>query len=384
MAKSEPILKIGFVLDGGLEKPDGVQQYILSLGNWFMAQGHRVRYLVAGPVPKAIKEGVSLSPSIKVVSNGNRLSMPLLSRKKTLANYLEAEQFDVLHVQTPYSPLMGERLIFLSNKRTAIIGTYHVVTNSWYLSIGNRLLGLWCRFSLKRFDRMFSVSKAAQAVAKRDFKIDSDILPNVINYDLFNKAKPFSKYDDSRLTILFLGRLVPRKGCQLLLSAVNELVKQAVDLPKFKVVICGSGPLEKSLKSYVEHNDLDDIVEFVGFVSEEDKPRYYASADLAVFPSSGGESFGIVLIEAMASGKAAVLAADNIGYTSVMGSQPSLLFEVNSLSSLSDKLKEFLKDESLRKEKANWGRNYAKQFDVKVIGSKLIKVYKEILLNKSK
>jgi phosphatidylinositol alpha-mannosyltransferase len=189
---------------------------------------------------------------------------------------------------------------------------------------------------------------------------------------------PFEQYHDNKLTVLFLGRLVERKGCQLLLEAIAQLAKTK-NLPEFRVVICGRGHLEAKLKAFVKANGLEKIVEFTGFVSEEDKPRYYASADVSVFPSIGGESFGIVLLEAMASGKAAVLAGDNPGYRSVMQPQPDLLFDPKSVAVLTEKLKKYLTDQNLRQQMSAWGDNYTTEFDTGVVGAKLLDIYSQAL-----
>ncbi len=380
MAKSSQPLKIGFVLDGGLEKPDGVQQYILNLGQWFKSQGHEVRYLVAGRIDPPNQDAISLSRNVHVISNGNRLAIPLPASRSRLKDFMAREKFNVLHVQTPYSPMMGEQLIFLADDSTAVIGTFHIVPKSWYLAFGNWLLGRWCYLSLRRFDKMLSVSSAAQKIAKRDFWIDSEILPNVVDFNYFAAAK--GRYNDDIPTILFFGRLVPRKGPQLLLMAVDQLKKTRPEL-KFRVVVCGGGPLESKLKTFVAHNDLEETVEFVGFVKEEDKASYYASADIAVFPSNGGESFGIVLLEAMASGKTAVLAGDNEGYRSVLAEKPELLFDPNDAGALANKLAQFLEDNQLRQTMARWGQDYAATFDVKLIGAKLLDIYAEALLKRS-
>src|SRR5579884_1691197 len=186
MAKSVPTcLKIGFVLDGGLERPDGVQQYILTLGDYFKNAGHEVRYLVAGPIAEGVNDAVSLSRSLHVNSNGNLLTIPLPASKARLKAYLKKERLDILHVQTPYSPLMGGKLIKLIAKRSAVIGTFHVLPSAWYFDFGNRLLGIWCHSTLKRFDKMFSVSPAAQAFCKKTFKLDSTVLPNVVKLDRY-------------------------------------------------------------------------------------------------------------------------------------------------------------------------------------------------------
>ena len=374
-------LKIGLVLDDGLDSPDGVQQYILTIGNWLREQGHEVRYLVGQTSRRDIEGAHSLSRNIRVSSNGNHMSIPLPTSRRKLRRFLEAENFDVLHVQTPYSPFMGEQLIMLAGPATAIIGTFHILPNSWLASLGTRALGLLSRMSLRRFDAMLSVSPAAAEFARRTFGLQSTVLPNVINYQRFHGARPLAEYDDDALTILFLGRLVPRKGCLLLLRAITRL-RTETGLPKFRVLICGRGPQEAKLRQFIDNNQLQDIVTLKGFVSEADKPRYYASADIAVFPSGGGESFGIVLIEAMAAGKAAVLAGDNPGYRSVMDAREELLFDARDPGALAEKLAFYMKDGKRRRQARDWESGHAKQFDVNIVGAKLLDIYQKALLKK--
>jgi phosphatidylinositol alpha-mannosyltransferase len=373
-------LKVGFVLDDGLDNPDGVQQYILALGGWLSAQGHEVRYLVGETKRTDLPDVHSMSRNIAVRFNGNSLSMPLPTSGRRLRSFLKREQFDVLHIQVPYSPFMGHKLIMGADRtHTAIVGTFHIAPHYALSTVGNHLLGWWLHRSLKRFDTMLSVSPAAADFALRTFGVSSDILPNVIDYDRFHGAKPLPQYADDVPTILFLGRLVPRKGCLLLLQAVHRL-SQDPDTPKqFRVVICGRGQLESKLRAYVQTHGLTEQVEFVGFVSEADKPRYYASADIAVFPSSGGESFGIVLLEAMASGRAAVLAGDNPGYRSVLSDKSELLFDPADPEVLAALLKTYLQNKELRRKIAQWGGTFAKGFDVNTVGTQLLAVYRQAL-----
>lgn len=377
MAKTK--LKIGFVLDDGLDKPDGVQQYILSLGEWMRAHGHDVHYLVGQTDRTDIPNVHSLARNISVRSNGgNRLTIPIFSSPRGLRNFLRQAKFDVLHVQTPYHPFMGEQLILGADKRTAVVGTFHIAPYSRLITLATRALGLWCRRSLKRFDAMLSVSRAAQSFAKATFRIDSVILPNVVDYQRFHQAKAFGRYDDQTPTILFLGRLVPRKGCRLLLEAVAQLVTEP-DVPRFRVLVCGRGPLEDELKAFCTEHGLSDRVEFVGFVAEEDKPRYYASADIAVFPSSGGESFGIVLLEAMAAGRAAVLGGDNPGYRSVLEARPDALFDPADAAGLAVTLRTMLSDADARHNLQERQAEYVKSFDIEVVGLQILTVYEEAL-----
>ncbi len=378
MAPNPVALKVGFVFDDSLDKPDGVQQYILSIGNWLRNQGHDVHYLVGTTTRTDIPNIHSLSRNISVRFNGNGMSIPLPTSRRLLRSFLEQQQFDVLHVQVPYSPWLAGRLISAAAPTTAVIGTFHIVALSPMVNAATRLLGMYTHSTVRKFDEIVSVSTAAQAFSKQTYGVTTEVVPNAIDYQRFHMAKPLAKYDDDVLTILFLGRLVPRKGCALLLAAITLLKKETIDV-KFRLLICGKGPELQNLQKLSADNELEKVVEFVGFVSEIDKPAYYASADIAVFPSSGGESFGIVLIEAMASGKASVLAANNSGYASTMEAQPDLLFDRSEVKDLADKLRYYLTNQTQRQAMATWGAQYARQFDEAVVGGQLVSRYVKAL-----
>jgi phosphatidylinositol alpha-mannosyltransferase len=377
MATDKKSLKIGLVLDDSLDKPDGVQQYVLAIGEWLASVGHDVHYLVGETARQDIPQVHSLSRNLAVRFNGNRMSMPLPTSKHKLKQFLNDQQFDVLHVQVPYSPFLAQRLVLAAGPQTVIFGTFHILPNSALVSLANKGLGIWTRRSLQRFDEIVSVSEAASIFALKTFGIKTRVLPNVIDYSRFHQAAPLPEYADDTLTLLFLGRLVPRKGCQLLLAAVAQL--DLTLLSPFRVLICGKGPLNKKLHQYVATHGLEDIVTFVGFVSETDKPRYYASADISVFPSSGGESFGIVLLEAMASGQAAVLAGDNPGYRSVLGDKPELLFDPLDAAILAEKLRTFMTEPMRRKAAQTWGSTYTQAFDTAIVGNQLVEAYHQAL-----
>jgi phosphatidylinositol alpha-mannosyltransferase len=374
--------KIGIVLDTSLDPPDGVQQYVIAMGEWLRGQGQDVHYLAGETRKRQLPNIHSLARNINVVFNGNRISMPLPTSRRKLQKFITDQQFDILYVQTPHHPLMAQRLILAVKTSTVVVGTFHILPYSLPARIGNKLLGHWLRPSLRRFDKMLAVSPAAARFEKWSFGLDAEVLPNVIDYNRFHSAKPFERYRDGIPTILFLGRLVPRKGCLTLLQAA-ALLRANRDVPPFRMIVCGKGPLEAKLRKYASDNSLEDCVEFTGFVAEEDKPRYYASADISVFPSSAGESFGIVLLEAMASGKAAVLAGDNPGYTSVMESRPELLFPATDAAVLAEKLQDLLLKETKRAELAAWGRTYTRNFDVQVVGQKIMALFENLYASKN-
>ncbi len=363
------MLKIGFVLDDTLDTPDGVQQYVLTLGRWMSAQGHEVHYLVGESKRSDIANVHSLARNIKVRFNQNRLSMPLPANKKKIAHLLQTLDLDVIHVQMPYSPLMAGLIMRATPAKTKIIGTFHIVPATWLHTAGARSLQLLSRNTLKLFDEVISVSTAAQTFSKTVFGIDSVVLPNVVDTKLYVHKQIKNKIP----TIVFLGRLVERKGCMYLLKAVNEL--KHTHKNRFKVIIGGRGPLFNNLKAYTVKQNLDNV-SFLGFVEETNKPALLNSADIAVFPSTGGESFGIVLIEAMAAGSGVVIGGDNVGYRTVLGDYPDLIVDPTNSQAFANKLALFLESEPAQKAAALWASKAVKKYDVAYVGKKIIEIYK--------
>jgi phosphatidyl-myo-inositol alpha-mannosyltransferase len=370
-------LKIAMVLDDSLDKTDGVQQYVLTLGEYLRSIGNEVHYLVGETTRTDIPNIHSLSRNVKVRFNQNRMSIPLPAPKKRIRKLLTHEEFDIVHVQMPYSPQLAGRIVNLVSSQTAVVGTFHVAPHSKLVHFGNWLLRQVVSRSLARFDEIISVSHVAQDFAWETFGVESSIVPNTIELEPFYVAKSFPKYLNAK-TIVFLGRLVERKGCQQLLNAIVRL-RELDSRRDYKVVICGIGPLEASLKEFVRANKLTDTVEFVGFITEADKPRWLASADIAVFPSTGGESFGIVLLEAMAAGRGVVLAGNNPGYASVIGERPEALFDPHDADQLAEKLQTYLAGDAARAKARSWQQQYVRQFDVPNVADEILVLYDQAL-----
>lgn len=370
-------LKIGLVFDDTLDNPDGVQQYILSIGEWLTKQGHEVRYLVGETKLASERDDIfSLSRNLRVRFNKNRLSVPLPARKDAIKAVLEQEKFDVLHVQLPCSPFMAGRVVDLAPPGTTIIGTFHIVGYHWLANYGAKLLGKVQRKMFERFDHIICVSEAARDFAKKYFAIEhASVLPNAITAQNFYGAKPLAHLNDDKIVIMFLGRLVERKGCQYLIEAVRRLRDRGV-ADNLRVVIGGKGPLEQKLKAQVREYDLSNYVSFAGFLPEEDKASYLASADFTIYPSTGGESFGIVLLEAMAAGSGVVMGGDNAGYRTVLGPQANhLLFNPRDTQLFADKIQLLLDNPKLRTQIHNWQMQEIKKYDVETIGPKLLEYY---------
>lgn len=368
-------LKIGFVVDDTLDKPDGVQQYVLLLGSWLRGQGHEVHYLVGESGRRDVPHVHSLSRNIKVKFNKNKLSIPLPANKKAIKDLLEAQQFDVLHVQMPYSPLLAGRIITAAPEHTAIVGTFHILPFSNLEKKATRLLGRMLRRTLQRFDTILAVSEPAAQFTAHAFGVTPQVLPNVVDLAHFQRSlHAYQRADHhGKTTIVFLGRLVHRKGALELLKAVAALpadIRAQVD-----VRIGGKGALLPKLEQYVKETGMVNQVHFDGFVAEEDKPNFLHEADIAVFPSLGGESFGIVLLEGMAAGSGVVLGGNNPGYASVLAPFPGTLFDPKDTSAFAKLLQQYITDIPLQAQIHFEQQAAITQYDVATVGPKLVQIY---------
>ncbi|MBA2279055.1 glycosyltransferase family 4 protein [Candidatus Saccharibacteria bacterium] len=367
-------MKIGLVLDDTLDKPDGVQQHVLTLGQWLRGEGHVVHYLVANTERTDIPNIHSLGKFATVKYNQNIVRTPLPANRGDIKRLLAAEQFDVLHVQLPYSPFLAKQIIKNASQKTAVIGTFHILPASKLHGFSNRLLRLALGKSLERFDHIFAVSEPAVHFARKTYGINTSYLPNPIDVQSFRKGRRLAQYNVRKLNIVFLGRLVQRKGVLELIGAYNALPNELA--AQTRLIICGKGPLKAKAKNMAraERNII-----FAGYVSESSKPDYLASADIAVFPSLGGESFGIVLVEAMAAGARVVIGGNNAGYKSVLGAQPYLLFNPKDQIAFTNHLSLFITDNSLRDKMFSWQQETVGQYDISVVGPHLITAYNNAL-----
>lgn len=373
MPKAKSPLKIGFVFDDSLDSSDGVAQYVKTLGSWFSGQGHEVRYLVGETKVKDWSGGkvYSLARNQKIIFNGNRLSIPLPAKRSRIRQVLNSENFDVLHVQTPHSPFMAQKVINAAGPSTTIVGTFHIMPSGWLTSWGSRLLRLMYGHGLVRFDKVYSVSSPAAKFAKSAFGLNTEVLPNVVDIERFKTPQSAKAHAAKR--IVFLGRLVERKGSLELLKAYAKTDLDA------ELVIAGDGPLRGKLEAFAASHNLKSKVSFLGFIDERDKPKLLSSASIACFPSLYGESFGIVLIEAMAAGAGVVLGGNNPGYRSVLDNKPELLVDPRNTKEFAAKLEQLLSDDKLASELHDWQVQRVKRYDVNLIGQQLINEYRTIL-----
>lgn len=377
--QSTQTYKIGILCDDTLDKPDGVQQYVVILGRWLEARGHDVHYLTSTTVRTDLRNVHSLSSNISARFNGNRNNMPLPASPNRIKAFMAARQFDIVHIQMPYSPLLAGQVIHYAGLHTAVVGTFHVFPHSALMSVGTKALGLAVHFQLKRFQEVIATSEAAASFAQESFGIPTTVIPNMLSLEQFTSKRPAKPHARDTVRIVFLGRLVERKGVGHLLRAVEYLRRNYKTVQDWEVIVGGKGPLFAELDQYVQTHNLQDKVRFTGFVAEDEKAQFLADADIAVFPSTGGESFGISVVEGLAAVHGVVLAGDNPGYRSVMHGSKNQLVDPNDTPSFAHILASYIDDPRRRKAAYAWQSKHVMQFDTDVVAPRVLEVYERAL-----
>ncbi|NTV38444.1 MAG: glycosyltransferase family 4 protein [Demequinaceae bacterium] len=375
-------MKIALVIDDALARPDGVQEYVRTIGRAMGERGHEVHVLCsgeAGEPPAGIARVVSLTDNVGVTFNGNGLRTPKPASRRRLRAHLAAERYDVIHVQTPHSPLFAARVVRearrVQGEDVRIVATFHILPDGAVSEWGTRALGLTLRRNLRLFDAFAAVSAPAADFARRAFAIDAAVIPNAVRVDDIAaqaSAKPWPADPAGRTIVAFLGRLVERKGAVELVEAFALLPPKARRGVALR--IGGRGPLSARIEALIAKHGLEGCVTLEGFISDEDKPGFMAAADLAVFPATGGESFGIVLTEAMAAGSGAVLGGNNPGYAWTLDN-PAAVVNPRDIGAFAAKLAALLADANARAALHAQQAERVRDFDVAVVAERVSALY---------
>ncbi len=376
-------MKIALVSPYDFAFPGGVINHIVALEKQFTRMGHQVK--VIAPASKAASSlNSSLIPIGKprpVPTSGSiarvTISPWLSSRIKAV---LEEEKFDIVHLHEPLMPMLCTTVLRLS--QAANIGTFHAFCGqSGHEFLGYNfgrpfstiLLKRWFR----RLDGKIAVSKPAMEYVRKYFPGYYNIIPNGIDLERFSSdVSPIEEFCDGKLNILFVGRLEKRKGLNYLLKAYKR-VKQ--EIPESRLIVVGPGTrLRRKYEKEVKKSRLEDVV-FVGYVSRDDLPRYYKTADIFCAPATGWESFGIVLLEAMAVGKP-VVASSIEGYASVVthGGEGLLVPRKNE-EMLAQALISLMSDEPLRQQMGARGKLKAQEYGWEHIAQRVLDYYVRVL-----
>ena len=371
-------MKIALVSPYDFAYPGGVCNHISCLEQRFIQMGHEVK--IIAPASKAVSTfgdrfiAVGKPRPIPVSGSIARITLsPWLSSR--IKAVLDREHFDICHLHEPLMPMLCTTVLRLSNVPN--VGTFHASGGKPWYSFGTPIGKLILKKWVHKLDGKIAVSEPAMEYVSKYFPGDYTIIPNGVNSKHFSPdVPPIEEFSDGKLNILFVGRLEKRKGLDYLLEAYKQIKPE---FPNSRLIVVGPGKrLGKKYERRVMRDRLKDVV-VIGYAAYRDLPRYYQTADIVCCPATGRESFGIVLLEAMAVGKPIV--ASNIqGYNSVVthGAE-GLLVPPKNAEKLAQALTSLMTDGALRQQMGNEGRLKAVQYDWENVAQRVLDYYLSVL-----
>ncbi|TSC54067.1 MAG: phosphatidylinositol alpha-mannosyltransferase [Microgenomates group bacterium LiPW_16] len=373
-------MRIALVCPYNFSYPGGVQQHVLSLYKEYKKRGLYVKILTPRAKKAHLpKDTIFLGRSVRLPTNITSLHISLGLPKVSLPikEVLIKERFDIIHFHEPMTPLLSWQLLRAS--KAVNIATFHsALQGGFSLNIYHALVKPFEKFFLPKIGGAIAVSPTAWDTWRKYLeKRNGVIIPNGIDLERFKPGKEKLKSQNKKVEILFVGRLEPRKGIMDLLQAFKILVKK---IPQVSLRIVGWGPSGYRAKLFVKQHRLGRKVNFAHQVPDNKLPSYYARADICCFPAVGGESFGIVLLEAMAMGKPLVVYA-NAGYREILKDYPweKALVPVKNVKKLAATLKILAGDEKLRRRLGKWGIREVKKYRWEKIAQQVLAYYQKIL-----
>jgi phosphatidylinositol alpha-mannosyltransferase len=368
-------MKIALVSPYDFTWPGGVTAHISQLAHQFAHMGHDVEILAPHSPARDAESSLNFVPlgrSVPIPSGGSiaRLSLSLWLHRKT-KNILADRRFDLVHLHEPLMPVLPLTVLQCSNALN--VGTFHAFYGRF------RNYG-WSHLLLKRWfnklNGLIAVSPAAHQYVSRFFPGNYEIIPNGIDVDHFaTPRKPMPDLEDGKTNILFVGRLEKRKGLRYLLEAFGMLKWEH---PNVRLMVVGPGNLDKDCHRVLGERNLQDVV-FLGGVPYEDLPSYYASAHICCAPATGRESFGIVLLEAMAASRP-IVATSIEGYSCVVThGEQGMLVPPRDSASLADALAHLVDDEDLRGQMGSNGKRSVEQYRWDKVAHQVMGYYEHLM-----
>ncbi len=362
----------------------GVSDVVMHLHDGLLKRGHSVKIITPRPNDfkgSAPNDFILIGKSAKfnpgLATEG---SWSFRVDSEEIHQILAEEKFDVINFHEPWAPILARQMLLVSD--AVHVGTFHA--NLVDSVAAKSLVNLFIPYGRGIGEKLDLVTAVSTAPAK--VLLDKDpkhrlvksirYIPNGIDLEKY-KDKPSTAVKNPKMkTIFFVGRLEGRKGVKYLLRAFNELTSRVDNV---QLMIAGSGPDEQKLRDYVSELEIPRVT-FLGYISDKDKIHYLHRADVFCSPATRGESFGIVLLEAMAAGTP-IVAGDNLGYLSVMRDTGAIsLVNPKDTVDFSRRLEIMLFNEDIRKVWLEWASKYVKQFSYDKVVSQYEDAYKEAMV----
>jgi phosphatidylinositol alpha-mannosyltransferase len=370
-------VRIALVCPYDWTRPGGVQAHVAQLATHLSRRHdvavfapHRRGVPPAFPAPAVVDVGrptpLPYNRSVAPVAIAPTSALRVL---RLLRRFAPA----VTHVHEPLSPLVSFAAAALAPR--PVIATFHSWSDSDRLY---RLIAPVGRRVARRLDARVAVSPSAQVFAAEALGVPIGafrVIPNGIAVDSFAAAPIEALRDPERPLLLFVGRLEPRKGLDVL---VRAFLRVRAAMPNVRLCVVGEGAQRERCQQMIPGSIRHDAL-FVGHVDEAEKPRYFASADLFVAPNTGGESFGIVLLEAMAAGLP-IVASDIPGFRNVMrDGQQGRFVPPGDAPALAETILTLLSNDKLCHALAAEGRRHADEFDWSVVARSIEELYEAVV-----
>ena len=388
-------MKVGFISSSSFQNPGGIKSHILNLHHEFEKRHISSKIIV--PKRSNSESGAKYGKNVILVGtafpipfNASQADLSLYFNLLSLGKILRRERFDILHFHNFAFPSILEILSFSSATHILTLhfnpdGSDLLKNIPWFPAMVTKILN-W------KIHGIIAVSPVAMEIAK-GYRGPKRIIPNGVNTNLFRPGTfPSSRSGSETLqgrttgfkhgspTLLFVGRLEKRKGLLFLLNAFLALQKK---YPKIRLFVVGEGEERKSCDRFIKKHAVKNV-QFLGKKTDEELAQIYRQADIFCSPALYGESFGIVLLEAMASGLP-VVAFANRGYRQFLGGTKGEagLVPVENIPMLINTIDTMLANHLLRKELSEWGIKEAKQYSWQTIADQVLNFYQEVLQKKS-
>lgn len=358
--------RIGIVCPYGWDTPGGVQSHIADLTKYLIAAGHSVSVLAPAQSEDDLPDFVvSAGRPIAIPYNGavaRVLFGPIAFAR--VRNWISQGDFDLLHLHEPAIPSIS--LLACWAAEGPMVGTFHAAAKRQKVSFA---VVPFLEPVIEKLTARIAVSEAARETLTEHLETDAIVIPNGIYADKYRDGVVDPQWSGN--TLGFIGRFQePRKGLSILLDALPRVVRA---IPDIKLFIAGPGNQDETTE--VIDPNLRNRIVFLGRISDKEKANFLSSVGLYIAPNTGGESFGIILAEAMASG-ASIIASDIPAFDSLLGhGKYGTLFSSEDSEDLATKVVELLTSPEIRIAKAKAGKEYAQAFDWDVVAEKIFDVY---------
>ena len=370
-------MKIGIVCPYDWEVPGGVREHVSGLAEALIELGHEVSVIAPADDDAVLPDYVvPAGRAVPVPYNGSvaRLAFGFLSASR-VRRWLKEGDFDVLHVHEPAAPSLSLLACWVADG--PIVATMHAaMPRSRVLHVAQPILAS----ALEKISGRIAVSEPARATLVEHLGGDAVLIPNGVNVSRYEKAEPLPGFPGSGGTLGFLGRMdEPRKGLDILLAAFSLM---APERPGLRLLIAGRGDPEEALEQVPA--PYRDRVVLLGQVSDADRVRMLHSVDVFCAPNTGGESFGMVLVEAMASG-APIVASDIDAFRQVLrGGEAGELFATGDARDLARAAGRLLDDPARRAELSAAALAAVAQYDWSVVARDVLRVYETVMLGRTR